>query len=202
MSTRTNPPPSPLIEAAAALEEELQRRSTVAREAQRLPLDSRKNLERTSESLAELASADDRLGPLVQGLLTAVAKLVETQQAEARALEARTAELHARRATFERLMADYAALGTDAQALNTMVQEVAIVIASAGGGPPDPAAIERIEGAMTRLIEGSERVSTAAQAERFEELARDADALRKQLQAARGKLGLLVGKGGGREAVH
>jgi hypothetical protein len=138
----------------------------------------------------------------VQGLLGAVAKLVEAQQAEARALEARTAELQARREAFERLMADYAALGKDAQDLNAMVQEVAVEIASAGSARPDASTVERIQAAMTRLIEGSERVSGASAAEGFEDLARDADALKKQLQAARNKLGLLVEKGGGREAVH
>lgn len=202
VSTRTKPPQSPLLDAAAALEGELQRRADVAREAQRLPLDSRENLERTATSLGELASADDRLGPLVQGLLSAVAKLVEAQQAEARALEARTAELRARRESYERLMADYAALGKDAQDLNAMVQEAAIVIASAGGGAPDAAAIARIEGAMARLVEGSERVSSAAREERFADILRDADALRKQLLFAREKLAVLVRKGGGREAVH
>jgi hypothetical protein len=202
VSTTTNRP-TPLLEAAAALEEELRRRSEVAKEAQRLPLDTRENLERTAASLAELARADERLAPLVHGLLGAVGKLVEVQQAEARALETRTAELTARRETFERLMADYGALGKDAQALNAMVQEVAVVIASgAGGAAPEPAAIARIGSAMARLVDGSERVAAAARAERFEELARDADALKSQLLFAREKLAVFEAKGGGKDLVH
>lgn len=202
MSTTKPEAPSPLLAAAAALEEELARRSDVARDAQRLPLDTRENLERTAAALSDLASADERLAPLVQGLLGAVAKLVEAQQAEARALESRTAELRIRRETFERLMADYGALGQDAQALNAMVQEVAVAIASAGGGRPDAASAERIGAAMSRLIDGAERVATSARAERFEELAADADALRKQLLAAKEKLAVFVSKDGGRELLH
>jgi hypothetical protein len=62
---------------AAALEEELHRMGSVAREAQRLPLDSQRNLERTQEKLAELGAADERLQPLVGGLMAAVKERTE-----------------------------------------------------------------------------------------------------------------------------
>ena len=77
------PEPSPLVGGGDGLEEELARISSVAREAQRLPLDSQRNVERTADKLAELGAVDEQLGPLVQQLLGAVGALVQRQQEQA-----------------------------------------------------------------------------------------------------------------------
>jgi hypothetical protein len=189
-------PQSKLIEAALALEEELRRMSVVAREAQRLPLDSQKNLERTQEKLAELGTVDERLQPLVGGLMGAVKDLVEEQQTQAAALTVRAEELRRRRGVFQQLMARYGGLGVASQELNALVQAFAAGSRREGGSAPavEPPSLEVVQRTMTQLIERAGEVARAAQQEEFEDIAGQADALRQQLLSARNKLNLLAAR--------
>jgi hypothetical protein len=182
--------PSPLVAAAMALEEELARISSVAREAQRLPLDSQRNVERTADKLAELGAVDEQLGPLVQQLLGAVGALVQRQQEQAVALAARAEEVRARREALRALLGRYAALGRDAQELNGMVQAFASG-ARPGTEAPDPPSYDTVRETMTRLIGDAEEVAHASREQGFEDLSRQADGLRQQLLSARNKLNLL-----------
>lgn len=182
--------PSPLVAAAMALEEELDRISSVAREAQRLPLDSQRNVERTAERLAELGAVDEQLGPLVQQLLGAVAALVQRQQEQAVALAARAEAVRARREALRALLGRYAGLGRDAQELNGLVQAFASG-ARPGPGEADPPSFEAVRETMTRLIDDAEAIARASVEQGFEDLSRQADGLRQQLLSARNKLNLL-----------
>ncbi len=190
MTTGAKREPSPLVAAATALEEELARISSVAREAQRLPLDSQRNVERTADKLAELGAVDERLGPLVQQLLGAVGALVQRQQEQAAALATRAEEVRARRETLRALLGRYAALGRDAQELNGMVQAFASG-ARPGTEAPDPPSFDAVRETMTRLIGDAEEVARASREHGFEDLSRQADGLRQQLLSARNKLNLL-----------
>lgn len=187
------PPPSPLIAAAEALEEELRRQASLAREAQRLPLDSQRNLERTKEKLAELGGVDLRLRPLVAGLMSAVKQLVDDQQAQAAALTARAEEVRRRGEAFQELMVRYAALGKGSQELNALVQAFAGGGRSGDGTPAaEPPSLEAVQASLTRLIESAEQVAQAAHGESFEDIAQQAESLRQQLLSARNKLNLLA----------
>ncbi|ABS26439.1 hypothetical protein [Anaeromyxobacter sp. Fw109-5] len=182
--------PSALVAAATALEEELARISSVAREAQRLPLDSQRNVERTAEKLAELGAVDERLGPLVQQLMGAVSALVQGQQEQAVALAARAEEVRARREVLRDLLARYAGLGRAAQELNAMVQAFAGG-AQPGTGGAEPPSFQAVRETMTRLIGDAEAVARVSVEQGFEDLSRQADGLRQSLQSARNKLNLL-----------
>jgi hypothetical protein len=190
VTTSSKREPSPLVAAAMALEEELARISSVAREAQRLPLDSQRNVERTADKLAELGAVDEQLGPLVQQLLGAVGALVQRQQEQAAALAARAEEVRARREALRALLGRYAALGRDAQELNGMVQAFASG-ARPGTEAPDPPSYDAVRETMTRLIGDAEGVAHASREQGFEDLSRQADGLRQQLLSARNKLNLL-----------
>lgn len=196
MSARRDGPRSPLVEAAEALDEELQRVGALSREAQRLPLDTRKNLERTGERLAELARVDERIGPLLQRLLAAVSEIAARQQEDGARLEARAGELQRRRETYQRLLERYAALGAAAQELNQGLQ--ALPRPRDAGGPHgvDADALERIRAEVSTLVASAAAMSEAARAEDFDELARDADGLRQALLAARNKLNLIAARAG------
>jgi chromosome segregation ATPase len=189
-------PPSALIEAAMALEDELQRIAGITREAQRLPLDSQKNLERTQEKLAELGAIDERLQPLVARLMKAVQGLADEQQANAAALTARTEELRRRREVFQQLMASYAGLGTASQELNALVQAFAAGARreEASAPPAEPPSLEVVQVSMTQLLERAGEVAQAARREEFEDIARQADSLRQQLLSARNRLDLLASR--------
>ncbi len=182
--------PSPLVAAATALEAELERIASVAREAQRLPLDSQRNVERTAEKLAELGAVDAKLGPLVQELMGAVSALVQGQHDQAVALAARAEEVRARREVLRELLGRYAGLGRDAQELNVMVQAFASG-AQPGAGEAEPPSFDAVRETMTRLIGDAEAVARASVEQGFEDLSRQADGLRQQLLSARNKLNLL-----------
>ena len=193
MSNPTKRPPSRLIDAAFALEEELYRMGSVAGEALRLRLDSQRNLERTGEKLAELGAVDERLQPLVNGLLDAVKELVDAQQAQADALAARAEELRQRREVFLQLLARFAELGRASLELNGLVQAFAGTRREEGAAPAsDPPSLEVVRRTMTELIESAGVVSQAAEREDFEDIASQANSLRQQLQSGRNKLNLLA----------
>jgi DNA repair exonuclease SbcCD ATPase subunit len=195
VSHPTKKPQSPLIAAAEALEEELRRLASLAREAQRLPLDSRTNLERTQEKLAELSDVDDRLRPLVAGLMSAVKQLVDDQQAQAAALTSRAEEVRRRGEVFQELMARYAGLGKASQELNALVQAFAAGVPAGDGKPAaESPSLEAVQASMTRLIESAEEVARAAQGEGFEDVERQAQSLRQQLLSAKNKLNLLAAR--------
>lgn len=203
MSQSTKKPRGPLVQAAEALEEELQRLGSVAREAQRLPLDSQRNLERTREKLAELGAVDERLRPLVAALMGAVKQLVDDQQAQAVALGARTEEVRKRAEAFQALMLRYAELGKSFHELNELVQ------AFAGGGKATPAtpsaeppSLGTVQESIARLVDASTEVAQAARTDGFEDVARQADSLRQQLLSARNKLKLVAERHDRARAVH
>ncbi|WP_242340516.1 hypothetical protein [Anaeromyxobacter sp. SG66] len=190
MTKTVKKPLSPLVAAATALEAELERIASVAREAQRLPLDSQRNVERTAEKLAELGAVDAKLGPLVQELMSAVSALVQGQHDQAVALAARAEEVRARREVLRELLGRYAGLGRDAQELNAMVQAFASG-AQPGAGGAEPPSFDAVRETMTRLIGDAEAVARASVEQGFEDLSRQADGLRQQLLSARNKLNLL-----------
>jgi hypothetical protein len=190
---------TPLVQAAQALEEELQQMGSIAREAQRLPLNSRRNLERTAESLGELGTIDARLEPFVKRLLSAVSELVSEQQAQAATLQARAEELQRRRAAYAVLLERYSGLGRDAQELNGLLQK----ITGDGQGPSaEPVSLDEVQESISRLIANASATAEAAAQEDFEELARDAEALRQRLLSARNKLGLLAQQRPDRAALN
>jgi DNA repair exonuclease SbcCD ATPase subunit len=197
------PPPSPLLAAAEALEEELRRLASLAREAQRLPLDSQRNLERTKDKLAELSDVDDRLRPLVAGLMSAVKQLVDDQQAQTAALTARAEELRRRSQVFHELMVRYAELGKASQELNALMQ------AFAGGARPgagsaagESPSLAEVRASIAQLIESAAQAAQAAEREGFEDIARQAQSLRQQLLSARNKLELLAARHDRSDAVQ
>jgi hypothetical protein len=191
-------PSSTLVEAAQALQEELERLAAISREAQRLPLSSRKNLERTAERLGELARADERIGPLVQRLLAAVSDVAGRQGADAEKLHARAEELQRRRATYLELVERYTALGRGAQDLNRRLQGLPRLSDREAAQALDVTALEAVRAEVTLLAGGARAMAEAARAADFEELAVDAEAVRQALLAAKNRLNLLAERAGDR----
>ena len=185
---------SKLIEAAMALEEELRRMGGVAKEALRLPLDSERNLERTQEKLAELGTVDDKMQPLVNGLMSAVNELVQEQQAQAAAITERAEEFQRRSELFQQLMVRYAGLGQASQELNNIVKAFANLAKQSDdtSTPAEAPSLDKIQELMALLVENAKELFQAARAEGFEEIARQSDQLRQQFLSARNKLTMVT----------
>ena len=80
-------------------------------------------------------------------------------------------------------MGEFAAIGVEAGALDA-------VTVSAIGSIERIAALEQLQERMARVLEATAAVSSRAQEQGFDDIARQADAIRQQVQAARNKLTL------------
>lgn len=183
---------SGLLVAAEALDAELRKYEGLAEGIARAPLNSQKALERMAASLTEVTDADERLGARARELIEAITAARERQQAQAEAVAARARELQGRAEAWKGLMQRYKGVAQEAVDVNGMIREAA---AGASGQDGVPAAFEEAYERLGKLAETAQGLAQGAQAEGFVDVARDADAVRQQLLAARNKLGMLRKKG-------
>lgn len=196
MSKDKKPVGGPLVEAALALESGFAEVEALIAAAQRLPLTSQKNLEKTGAALTELSKVEERLQPLLNALLRALDGLRFSQQGSVEALKARVQEFQERRAAFEAIAARYEAIGRDAERLNKDVQAFTAQSKSAEAGADGAPSVQGIVDELGRLFGIAAEIRTDAQAAEFNELAHEADALRQQLGSARHRLSLIAEKSG------
>ena len=190
--SRRDAPAGALVQAAGALEEELRQLDALASEARRLPLTSRKNVEKTAAKMQELGGFEERLGARLRAVVEAIAG--------ARGVPARRSSRGSRPAptscsdavtALVALLEHYQGLGSRAQALSAAVKEAA-------AGPADRdasaarTALAEVRQRVEELVAAAERVSHDADEQQFEDVSRDADALRQSLLAIQNRLGLLT----------
>ena len=175
---------SALTAAAAALESELARFDELATTLKRIPLDSGKNLDRAARATGEIAESQQRVGMQVGALVTAVAAARERQQVTADTLHARVQEIQERTNKFGELLKQFATLGEDARTINALMTDE-----GAAG-----AVVVRLQEAQARMgavLDRADALRKDAESHDIQDIARQADALKQQLHAARNKLNLL-----------
>lgn len=180
----------PLTLATAELEAEILHYEQTSASLDKLPLNSEKTLQRARKVLEECAAHQERLAVL----LPAFAQAMQAAQARQQACMNVTAEGTQRIKTrFEErvvLLERIAALGQRAQAINEPV--TAILGRDSGQGDPAAEALLRSldeVGALTEaVIAEADELARAANASEWVDIARDAEALKQQLQAARNKV--------------
>src|SRR5688572_19615516 len=109
--SRTAKNPSPLLQAAEAFAEQLQRFEDASETLQRSPMSSGKHLERVAETLREVTSIDEQLGEHVRVLVQVISEVRDRQQKQAEGVLQRAKELQRRTEEFQTLQQKYAALG-------------------------------------------------------------------------------------------
>jgi hypothetical protein len=196
MSKRSPQESSELVQAAAALEQELKRFESLAEEIRDTSMHSQKQLERMARAMGEVADADERLVAQVRALLAALNVRRDRQQALAADVNARAQELQQRTAVYQELMQRFAAIGQEAGGLSTHVQELFGRMQSAQAQTPEEliGAIHSVCERMAEVAESAHALSKDAQAQEFTDVARDADSLRQQLLSARNRASLLQQK--------
>ena len=115
---------SRLVDAAEALEAEVEKFEEVSERVRTAEFNSQKNLERAAGWFKEVTEIDDRMGQRVRDLIAAITEIRERQQKQAELVAARANELQSRTEIFQKLIHAYAALGQEAASLNLLVQEV------------------------------------------------------------------------------
>lgn len=177
-------PVSELSQAAVQLDQELKKFEELSDLASRIKLNSEKNIERATDALGKAAESQDRISLHVRALVTAIAAAREKQEKDSAVLMARAHEIAARRTRYVELVQKMGALGGEAREINTALQ------ASDKTRESVLAVQEKLAGIAT----GAEEIGKLANEEDLEDLSRQADSLRQQLQAARNKLNLLAEK--------
>ncbi len=175
-----------LKEAAARLEAELDSFEALSASVRKMPLGSRKNLERAARALSEAAGYEERIGASLRGLLSAINAAGRRQEESAASIVARGKEIEARGKEYEEVLESYARIGDEAVELTALAREI-VAAKGEGGG-------ERLEDLLGRMASLGERLSDlgrTAAAKEMEDIGRDADALKQQIAAARNKLLLL-----------
>jgi hypothetical protein len=183
-----------LTEAALALEQELDRFEELAATARRLPLDTRRSLERAAKATTEAAGGQERVNATLGALVAAINAARERHEANALALQARGEEIRVRAEEVSALYERFSELGDEGKIVNQLVQEAAATQREATTPAKVRALVgdlEGIEERMAKLVEVARALNQAAIAATITDLAEQTDALRQQVAAARNKLGLL-----------
>jgi hypothetical protein len=186
---KPNPTP-PLVAAAAAVDQELREYDELAREAKRVDLDGEKALARAARLLEDATSRQPQIQDKLRALVGEfeAARLRQQQSLDllvevSRALAARVSE-------FETLMRRFAALGESAKSMNQLTGEL---VARKPDGGLESALLEglrTIEERMLQVVVDAELLARDAQQSGWPEIARQAEAVRQQVSAAKNKLSL------------
>jgi hypothetical protein len=182
---------SDLVEAAEAVEAELDRFEGIVAESMRSTLDSQKSLERAAETLKAVVAADQRITEKVNALVAAVHGARQRREERAQAVAKRAHEIEARSHVFAKLMDTYRGIGTSAG-------EVTQRLVAVAGAPTSEreAALAGARDAVTELTARAKALVDEATADGFGDIARSAEQLRQQLHAALNKVALASTKPG------
>lgn len=182
---------------AEALERELQRYEALARDLARERLDSEKTLRRAAQALTGLRDSEARLGESLAQLVSEISQARERQQAQAATVTSCAEQIAQRTEALGALLARWAAIGTEAAEVTRLVHGVATEPATNGGAAADPATtFDEVERRLSHLAEEAEGLSTAALADSFSDLAKQADGLRQQVLGSLNKVRLARKSGG------
>jgi len=179
---------SPLVLAAAALDQELRRYDSLADEARRASINSGKTLERAvrivQESTARNETVQDKLRELVAQIEGARTRQVESLNTLLEAAK----RAQSRSEQFDALMQRFAALGESARVVNTLAAEAD---AKRQVGAPEAEILEglgNLEAQMAAVVTEAEALSAIADEQEWDDLKRQADAARQQLLSVKNKL--------------
>jgi hypothetical protein len=176
--------------AATAFEEELLRYEELSAEMQRTHITSEKVLNRAKRALADLAESEQKLAAHVSALLQAMEADRKRQQLAAEESAQGLARVQERAQQFTSLMERFVLLGQRAREVN---EPVAAVIARKAEGAGKSELLEGLQTVTARMdviVSEADALARDAQDGEWQDIAREADALKKQVQAAKNKVSL------------
>lgn len=181
---------SPLVLAAAAVDQELREYDDLARDAKRIGLDGEKALARAARALEEATTRQPRIQEKLRALVDEIEQARVRQQQSLETLVAVSQALAARAAQFEALMKRFAALGESAKNVNLLTGQLS---ARRSDGAPEGELLDglrELDGKMGSVVEEADALAREAEQDGWPEIARQADTVRQQVRAARNKLAL------------
>ena len=186
----TGKPQSPLLEAAAAFDDELARFGRLVEAARTGPLNSQKNLQRAAHAFEQVGESERRLGETAQALVAALQGARQEQEVQALALQGRAKEVEARTAVAADLLQRYGLVGQRAGELNSLVLDIAAKKTNGSSEPDEEiiASLAELRGKMGEIAESAAGLVSAAREADFDDIARQADSLRQQIVAVSQKV--------------
>jgi hypothetical protein len=176
--------PSDLVAATQLLDEELDRVEHLADSAGRVPLNSRKNLEKAARTTTEAAESQGKVGEHISALMAALNQVRVRNEATVQALQTRSDEIQKRSEQLGALLERFEAIGKDAREVTDLAQG----IGTEGAGEK----LLELETRLGAIAEAAKGLWEQAESDGWTDLSRDADSLRQQVLAAKNKLGLLA----------
>lgn len=178
----------PLVAAATALDDELRAFDEIARQAREQRMNSQKTLSRTAAILTESVNARVRIEEGVRRLVTEIGQAQRRQEASVQVLVEVAAELEQRTKDRDTLLARFAGLGASAASVNTMAVDLAARRQAGAGATELLELLREIQGQMGTVSAEADALTEDAEKEGWPEIARQADAVRQQVNAVKGKL--------------
>jgi uncharacterized coiled-coil DUF342 family protein len=197
--TKNGKAESPLLQAAEAFVEQLERFESAAESVKKAPMSSGKHLERVAEVLKEVANIDDRLGEQVRALVSVINEVRDRQQHQAQTVLECAQQLQKRTSEFQALQEKYSSLGRLASELNETLQG-AMQTSGGQGTPALSVTLAQVNERLGQAADEAKGLAEEAQERDFTDMVRHADSLRQQVLSTKNRLQLLSDKL--REAVH
>ena len=190
MAKSSSPPLSPLVRAAAAVDQELHEYDELARGAQRLVLDNEKALARGARALQDATGRQPRIQESLRALVGEIegARIQQQKNLDILVEVART--LEARATQYGQLMDRFAALGESAQVVNQLTTTLS---GRRTEGAPDGellVGLQQLETQMSTVVDAADGLAHDAERDGWPEIARQADTVRQQVRSAKNKLAL------------
>jgi hypothetical protein len=179
---------SPLVLAAAAVDEELCEYEELAREAKRVELDSEKALTRAAGVLEEATNRQPRIQEKLQALVGEIQAAQSRQQTSLSTLIEASRDLARRAEEFETLMNRVVALGESAGEINQLTVELSARRKDGAADGEMLDGLRSLEERMNAVEVDAEALARDAEKSLWPEIARQVEALRQQVFAAKNRL--------------
>jgi chromosome segregation ATPase len=190
--TKTTPTSSSLKAAVQALDDELARFEALADAAQRTPLTSERNLEKAATAVNQAAESQQRVHGHIQALIDAITAARVKHDETAQELVKTRDVVQARGERFQTQLARFAALGKEAADISGFVRQLGELKGKPNGEVV--AQLAQVQERMTAVVAGAGALGKEAEDENMEDLGRQCDSLRQQVQSALNKVTLLCEK--------
>src|SRR3954454_17644649 len=112
--------PSVLVQATTLLDEELQNVEHLAESAARVPLNSRRNLEKAARTTTEAAEAQTKVGEHIQAMMAALTQVRLKNEATVQALQERSSEIQKRHEALSALLERFELIGKEAREITEL----------------------------------------------------------------------------------
>jgi hypothetical protein len=182
---------SPLVRAAAALDEELRRYDALADEAKQVQISSGKALERAAKIVQESTSRNDALQEKLRELVAQIEAARGRQVESLGVLLEAARRTQARSEQYDAILQRFSALGESARGVSAQAAEASSKRGEGSEGATEAearASLAAMEVSMAGVVAEAEALTALAADQGWDDLKSQADGVRQQVLALKSKL--------------